>query len=84
MSSKQFQSIRSCRQHMISKCHCVYNFDDEVEEFYSPETAIVPLNYTVDELGELHGWQVCNNNNKKKSSVFLSSFAFLFAFSLVF
>jgi len=54
LCSKQFQSIRSCRQHMISKYHCVYDFDDEVEEFYSPETAVVPVKYTIDELGELH------------------------------
>jgi pre-60S factor REI1 len=52
--SKQFKSISAVRDHMIGKSHCFYEFDDECEEFYAPNTAIVPSVGVVDEVGELH------------------------------
>jgi pre-60S factor REI1 len=52
--NKQFRSVAAVRDHMTAKRHCAYEFDDEYSEFYAPETAIMPANFTVDDVGELH------------------------------
>jgi pre-60S factor REI1 len=52
--SRQFGSMDAVRDHMRGKRHCAYEFDDELEDYYQPETAIVPVNYEIDEVGELH------------------------------
>ena len=53
--SKQFQSLKSLRQHMNSVKHCVYQYDEEVEDFYAEETGLVPFDKGyVDAVGELH------------------------------
>lgn len=52
--SRQFNSMQAVRDHMRDKRHCAYEFDEELEEFYEPETGIVPVQYEVDEVGELH------------------------------
>ena len=52
--SKMFNSIAAVRDHMRGKSHCAYEFDEEVEEFYAPETGIIPAHYVVDNTGELH------------------------------
>jgi hypothetical protein len=39
---------------MVGKPHCFYKFDEEVEEFYRPNTVLVSASSTVDEVGELH------------------------------
>jgi pre-60S factor REI1 len=54
LCNRQFRSIAAVRDHMEGKCHCAYEFDDEYSEFYAPETAIMPANFTVDKVGELH------------------------------
>ncbi|OHT11859.1 Zinc finger, C2H2 type family protein [Tritrichomonas foetus] len=52
--SKQFRSLNACRDHMRGKYHCAFEFDEEYEDFYEAETGIVPVNYTIDENGEMH------------------------------
>jgi pre-60S factor REI1 len=54
LCSKQFRSVAAVRDHMTAKRHCAYEFDDEYSEFYAPETTIMPANFTVDDVGELH------------------------------
>jgi hypothetical protein len=39
---------------MVGKSHCFSEFDDEYEDFYQPNTSIVPSVGYVDEVGELH------------------------------
>lgn len=51
---RQFRSLTACRDHMKGKSHCAFEFDEEFEDFYEPETGIVPMNYTIDENGEMH------------------------------
>ena len=52
---RQFQSLKSLRQHMSTVKHCVYQFDEEVEDFYEDEQGIVPFDKGyVDTVGELH------------------------------
>lgn len=52
--NKQFKSLNACRDHMRGKSHCAFQYDEEFEDFYEPETGIVPVNYTIDENGEMH------------------------------
>jgi len=51
---KQFQSLKSVRGHMNGAKHCAYEYDEELDEFYQPETGIIPVNYHIDDNGELH------------------------------
>jgi hypothetical protein len=39
---------------MVGKSHCFYEFDDEYEDFYQPNTSTAPSVGYVDETGELH------------------------------
>lgn len=53
--SRQFQSLKSLRNHMKDKCHCNYEYDEEVEEFYHEEMGIVLATPgVIDSVGELH------------------------------
>jgi pre-60S factor REI1 len=36
---KQFKSINAVRDHMVGTSHCFYEFDDEYEDFYQPNTS---------------------------------------------
>lgn len=49
-----FRSLNAVRDHMIGKCHCAITFDEEIEEFYEPETGIIQCNYYIDENDEMH------------------------------
>lgn len=49
-----FKSLAAARDHMIGKSHCAIVFDDELEEFYEPETGVVQCNYYIDENDEMH------------------------------
>lgn len=52
--SRQFNSLNAVRDHMNGKSHCAYEYDEEVEDFYQPETGLVPVECWEDEIGELH------------------------------
>jgi pre-60S factor REI1 len=51
---RQFRSLAAVRDHMAGKAHCNYELDDEYEEFYQPDTSVVPAVGAVDAVGELH------------------------------
>jgi pre-60S factor REI1 len=51
--SKQFGSIKAVRNHMIDLHHCMYQFDDEVFEFYNMDDQDLIVNSHIDELGEM-------------------------------
>lgn len=52
---RQFRSLRAVRSHMKSCCHTVYEFDEEVEDFYKPDdSALVTEEPYLNEIGELH------------------------------
>ncbi|KAH0793394.1 Zinc finger, C2H2 type family protein [Histomonas meleagridis] len=52
--SRQFKSLSAVRDHMRGKSHCAISFDEELEDYYAPETGICECNYYIDENDEMH------------------------------
>ena len=50
--SRQFNSIKAVRGHVARKRHCVYDCDEEIDEFYD-NNQIVPFDCVEDETGEI-------------------------------